>query len=70
MSKPIQPIESFDTPEEAYGYYLTMVKYFQSRQAAGLLDKVIWEVTMSSGSIHPKCSVYVNIIKSNSINLN
>ena len=70
MSKTIAPIETFDDYQEAFNYYITMVKYFQTRQESGMLEKVIWEVTMSSGTIHPKHSVFVNIIKTNKINLN
>jgi hypothetical protein len=60
----IKPIEKFQDPETAYRYYITMTKYFQSQQDKGMLRNVIWEVTLSAGSIHEGYAVFVNVIKS------
>jgi hypothetical protein len=64
--KHIKPIQTFTDPQEALRHYLTMVMYFKNQNEKGLLQNIIWEVTLSSGSIHSEGhSVFINIIKDN-----
>ena len=62
--KHIKPIETFDNPEKAFRYYITMVTVLTSKQEQGLMRNMIWEVSLSAGSIHTGYSVFVNIVKS------
>ena len=62
--KHIKPIKTFNTPEEAYRYYITMCTVLADKQEQGLMRNMLWEVTMSSRSIHTGYSVFVNIVKS------
>jgi len=62
--KHFKPIKTFDKPEDAYRYYITMHTILVQKEEQGLMRNMIWEVTLSSGSIHEKYSVFINIVKS------